>query len=180
MKGVKDLFEKAKDDVFIVSNGSDDECGSTRDDDSYPPWTTQVTEEPDWIVRYPNATPYVHIRVVSIDDGWYRGEDCASPSEVAHPGKNAVLPAADGSLAMKADAELPGAPPGRTKYGERLLERRVYHEKAKRKGHEDLDPVPQATLDERAIENRESLARDSFWAEEMERALYLPVRLTPP
>ncbi len=123
VKGVKDLFDQAEDDVFIVSDGSEDECGSTRDDDSCPPWATQVPEEPDWIVCYPNAVPYVHSRVVSTDDGWYRGEDCASPSEVAHPGKNAILPAADGSLALKADAVLPSAPPGRTKYGDRFLKR---------------------------------------------------------
>ena len=174
VKVVKDLFDQAEDDVFIVSDGSEDECGSTRDDDLCPPWATQVPEELDWIVRYPNAVPYVHAQVVSTNDGWYRGEDCASPSEVAHPGKNAILPAADGSLAMKADAVLPGAPPGCTKYGSRLLERRIFHEKAKREGHEELDPVPQATLDERAQENRESLGHDSFWAEEIDRALYLP------
>ncbi len=52
--------------------------------------------------------------------------------------------------------------------------KRVYHEKAKREGHEELDPVSQATLEERAQENRVSLARDSFWAEEIDRALYLP------
>ena len=123
VKGVKDLFDQAEDDVFIVSDGSEDECGSVRDDDACPTWSSRVSQELDWMVRYPNAVPYVHTRVVSIDDGWYRGVDCASPSEVAHAGKNAILPAADGSLALKADAVLPGAPPGRTKYGNRFLER---------------------------------------------------------
>ncbi len=37
-----------------------------------------------------------------------------------------------------------------------------------------MDPVSQATLEERAKENRISLASDSFWAEEMARALYYP------
>ncbi len=69
---------------------------------------------------------------------------------------------------------MPSAPPGRTKYRERFLERRVYHEKANREGHEELDPVSQATLDERAKENQKSLARDSFWVAEIECALYLP------
>ena len=114
----------------------------------------------------------MHSIAVRTDDGWYRGEDCASPSEAAPAGKHAILPAADGSLALKADAVLPSAPPGCTKYGNRFLERRVFHEKAKREGHEELDPVSQATLEERAIENRESLAHDTFWAEEMQRALY--------
>ncbi len=116
----------------------------------------------------------MHPIAVRTDDGWYRGEDCTSPSEAAPAGKHAVLPAADGSLALKADAVLLSAPPGRTKYGNRFLEWRVFHEKAKREGHEELDPVPQAKLEERAKENRVSLANDSFWAEEMERALYLP------
>ncbi len=81
---------------------------------------------------------------------------------------------------MRADAVLPGALPGRTKYGDRTLDRRVYHNKAKRKGHEDLDPISQAELDERAQGNREALARDSFWAEHMERALYLPAETDTP
>ena len=148
MKGVKDLFGQAEDDVFIVSDGSEDECGSVRGENACPTWSSRISQELDWMVRYPNAVPYVHARAVSTDDGWYRGEDCASPSEVAHAGKNAILPAADGSLALKADAALPGAPSGRTKYRERFLTRRVFHEKAKREGHEELDPVPQATLDE--------------------------------
>ncbi len=107
----------------------------------------------------------MHSRAESIEDGWYHGEDCASPLEVAPAGKHVVLPAADGSLALKDDAVLPGAPPGRSKFGDRFLERRVYHEKARRKGHEELDPIAQAELDSRAQENREALARDSFWAE---------------
>ena len=155
VKGVKGLFDQAEDDIYNMSDGSEDECGSTRDDDSCPSWATQVPEEPGWIVRYLNAVPYVHSRVVSTDDGWYRGEDCASPSEVAHPGKNAILPAADGSLALKADTVLPSAPPGRTKYGSRFLERRVFHNKAKWKGHEKswtLFPKPNWTQELRKTE----------------------------
>ncbi len=100
-KGDRDLLAQADDDVFIVSDGSENECGSTKDDEMCPPWSTQVEDEPDWIVRYPNAIPYVHPRVESTDDGWYWGQDCASPLKVAHPRKNAILPAADGSLALK-------------------------------------------------------------------------------
>ncbi len=37
-----------------------------------------------------------------------------------------------------------------------------------------MDPITQAELDSRAQENREALARDSFWAKQMERALYFP------
>ena len=69
VEGVKDLFDQAEDDVFVVSDESGSECGSTKGDESCPPWTTQVNDEPDWIVRYPNAVPYVHSKVVSTDDG---------------------------------------------------------------------------------------------------------------
>ncbi len=72
------------------------------------------------MVRYPNANPFVHSKVERTEDGWYRGEDCASPSEAAPSAKHPVLPAADGSLALKADAVLPGAPPGREKFGDGL------------------------------------------------------------
>ncbi len=156
VEGMKDLFEQAEDDIFIMSDGSEDECGLTKNDEECPPWSTQVEDEPDWIVRYPNAIPYVHSRVVSTDAGWYWREDYASPSEVAHPRKNAILLAADGSLALKADAVLPSAPSGRTKYGERLLERRVFHNKAKRTDHKELYPISQAELDARAQEKPRS------------------------
>ena len=33
-KGVKDLFDQAEDDVFVVSSESESECGSTKDDES--------------------------------------------------------------------------------------------------------------------------------------------------
>ncbi len=136
MEGVKDLLKQAGDDVFIVSDGSGDECGSNKDEESCPDWAPQVGDaEPDWIVRYPNANPYVHSKVERTEDSWYHGEDCASPSEVAPPAKHAILPAADGSLALKADAVLPGTPPGCDKYGDRILDRRVHHNKARRKGH---------------------------------------------
>ncbi len=144
MKGVKDLFDQAEDDFFIVSDGSENECGNVGED-SCPDWATQVADaEPEWIVRYPNANPYGHSKVERTEDGWYFGEDCASPSEVAPPAKNPILPAADGSLALKADAVLPGAPPGRDKFGDRILDRRVYHNKAGQKGHEELDPIASA------------------------------------
>ncbi len=152
-KGDQDLLDQDEGDVFIVSERPGDECGSIRNDESCPTWATQIDDEPECIVRYPNAIPYVHTIPESTEDGWYRGEDCASPSEVALPGKSAILPAADGCLAMKADAVLPGAPPDCSKYGDRLLDRRVYHNKAKRKGHEELDPISQAELNERAQEN---------------------------
>ncbi len=178
MKGVKDLFEQAQNDVVVLTDESKDECG--KDEESCQDWATQVDAEPEWIVRYPNATPYVHSIAESTEDSWYHGEDCASPSDVAPTTKNATLPAADGSLALKADAVLPSAPLGRSKYGDRILDRRVYHNKAKRKGHVELDPISQAELNKRAQENREALARDSFWAEHMERALYFPAEADTP
>ncbi len=147
VKGVKDLFEQAQDDVFVVSDESGDECGANKGDESCSNWATQVkAAEPDGIVRYPNATPYVHSKAERTEDVWYRGEVCASSSEVATSAKHAILPAADGSLALKADAVLPSAPPGHDKFGDRVLDRRVYHDKAKRKGHEELDPITQAEL----------------------------------
>ncbi len=137
-----------------MSDGSKDEYGSNKDDESCPNWATQVENaEPDWIVRYPNANPYVHSKVEPTDDGWYRGKNCTSPSKAAPSAKHTILPAADGSLALKADAVLPGTPPGHEKFGDRILERRVYHDKAKRKGHGELDPIAQAELETIAREN---------------------------
>ena len=150
VKGVKDLFDQAEDDVFVLSDGSGDECSNVGDD-SCLDWATQVIDaKPDWILRYPNANPYVHSKVERSEDGWYHGEDCASPLDVAPPAKHRILPAMEGSLALKAHAVLPGAPPGRDKFGDRILDRRVYHNKAKRKGHEELDPITSAKLDDRA------------------------------
>ncbi len=150
--GVKDLFTQAEDDVIVLSGESGDECGFNVDQESCPNWATQIEEEakPDWAVRYPIANPFVHSRVERTEDGWYRGEDCANPLEAAPPAKHAILPAADGSLALKDDAVLPGAPSGRDKFGARLLERVVFHQKAEREDHKVLDPIPPAELEKRA------------------------------
>ncbi len=180
LKSVKDLFEQDEDDVFIISGGSGDEC-EKGDDDSCPNWATRVADaEPDWIVRYPNTNPYVHSKVKCTDDVWHHGEDCASPSEAAPLAKHPILAAADGCLAPKADAVLPGAPSGREKFGDQILDRRVNHGKARRKGYEELDPITSAELDNRAQENREALSRDSFWADQMQRALCFPAELDTP
>ncbi len=80
----------------------------------------------------------------------------------------------DGSLTLKGDAVLPNAPPGREKFGDRDMHRRVYDPKAKQRGHEELDPITTETLDERACENSEALGQDSFWADQLECALYYP------
>ncbi len=46
--------------------------------------------------------------------------------------------------------------------------------KARWKGHKELDPFESADLDDGAHENRETLHQDSFWADQMERALNYP------
>ena len=45
VKGVKGLFDQAEDDIFIMSDESESECGSAKDDESCPPWTTRVNDE---------------------------------------------------------------------------------------------------------------------------------------
>ncbi len=174
------MFGQDENDVVFLSAESGDE-GDKDDGDSCPDWTTQVEDaKQDWVVRFPNANPYIYSKVELTDDGWYHGEDCASPSEAAPSAKHPFLPAADGSLALKADTVLPGAAPGSTKFGDRSLERQVHHDKARRKGHEEFDPISQGELDDRAQENLDAFRRDSFWADQMEHALYYPTKQDGP
>ncbi len=109
-----------------------------------------------------------------------KGKDCANPSEVAPAAKRAILPDADGSLALKDDTVLPSAPPGRDHYGDRSLERWVSYPKAKRKGHQELDPIALQDLATIADEQHTALRADSFCAEQMECALYKPGELDTP
>ncbi len=75
---------------------------------------------------------------------------------------------------------LPNAPHGCKKYGDRDLERWVFHPKANRKGHKELDPIAPEQLAGRAHKQREALRLDSFWADKMERALCKPGELDTP
>ncbi len=81
---------------------------------------------------------------------------------------------------VKPDAVLQGASPGHDKFIDWVLDRRVYHDKARRKGHDELDPIASVELDNRAQENREALSRDSFWTDQMQRALYFSAELDTP
>ncbi len=80
--GDKELLDQGDDDVIIVNEHSTDE--GKDDDDGSCDWATKVEcAEREWVVRFPNANPFVIPKWERTSDGWYKGEDCANPSEAA-------------------------------------------------------------------------------------------------
>ncbi len=86
---------------------------------------SEKPDEADWATRLPTRKPYINPRVVEVDDNWYQGEDCFDPSGIAPAARRAILPAADGTLALRQDAAMPGASRGCTKYRTHNLERKL-------------------------------------------------------
>ncbi len=130
-------------------------------------------EEESWPTRFPVRKPFVKPRVEQVDDNWYQGEDCVDPSRIAPQAERAILPSADGSLALKRDVDMPGASRGRTKYKTHDLERRLSYKKGKRTEGR-LTPIVSAELIGRDQDQKRLFAADEFWQTEIRNSLYVP------
>ncbi len=98
-----------------------------------------------WPAHFPPRQPFTKPRVEEVNDGWYQGDDCVDPSGVAPTARRVILLAADGTLALKQDAAIPGASRGRTKYKTHNLVRRLEYQKGERvEGR--LKPIKAAEL----------------------------------
>ncbi len=108
-----------------------------------------------------------------VDDGWYQGEDCVDPSGIAPAAQRAILPAADGSLALKQDAVMPGASRGRTKYKTHDLVHHLEYKKGEQvEGR--LKPIMATELIARDQRQKDLLNPDKFWQEEIQNSIYVP------
>ena len=108
-----------------------------------------------------------------VNDNWYQGEDCVDPSGIASAARRAILPAVDGTLALRQDAAIPGASRGCTKYKTHNLERSLAYEKGEHvEGR--LTPLSSAELIRRDQKHKDLFAEDMFWQEEIRSSLYVP------
>ncbi len=123
--------------------------------------------------RFPPRKPFINPRVEQVNDGWYQGEDCFDPSGVALAARRAILPAADGSLALKEGAAMPGASSGRTRYKTHDLVRRLEYPKSKHiEGR--LTPITVAELITRDQRQKDLIDPDQFWQVEIINSVYTP------
>ena len=130
-------------------------------------------EEASWPTRFPTWKPFIKPRVEDVDDKWYQGKDCVDPSGIPPAARWAILPAADGTLALRQDAAIPGASRGRTKYKTHDLERRLAHEKGECvQGR--LTPISSPELIRRDQRQKDLFAEDMFWQDEIRSSLYVP------
>ncbi len=139
-----------------------------------PEWGECVEHvEEGWPARFPPRKPFIRPRVEEINDNWYQGEDCVDPLGIAPVARRAILPAADGTLALKQDAVMPGASRGRTKYKTHDLVRRLEYEKGERvKGR--FTPITAIELIARDQRQKNLFADDSFWQDEIRNSVYVP------
>ncbi len=107
-----DLLQQTDDNVIFVS----EQLGTDQPGQVHSATWGECVEEVEWTICFHPSKPFIKPCIEQTDDGWYQGQDCVDPSEIASVAKKAILSAADGSLALKQDAVLPGASRGRTKY----------------------------------------------------------------
>ena len=137
-------------------------------------WDTDFKlEEQSWPTRFPIRKPFIKPQVEQVDDNWYQGEDCLDPSRIAAPAERAILPSADGALALKRDVDMPGASRGRTKYKTHDLERRMAYKRGKCVEGK-LMQIASAELIRHDQEHKRLLAADEFWQKEIRDSLYVP------
>ncbi len=75
---------------------------------------------------------------------------------------------------------LPSSPAGRGRYWDRDPEWRIIYPKATQIGHSELDPITPQGLACRDGKQQNALRADSFWADQMENALYFPAECDTP
>ncbi len=139
-----------------------------------PQWGACVDEEEaDWPNRFPCRKPFIKPWVEEVTDNWYQGEDCVDPSGIAPAARRTILPAADGTLALRQDAVMPGASRGCTKYQMNDLKRRLAYEKGERV-EDRLTPISLAELIRRDQRQKDLFAEDMFWQDEIRSSLYVP------
>ncbi len=137
-------------------------------------WDRHVEqEEASWPTHFPSRKPFVKPRVEQVDDNWYQGEDCVDPSGIAPVARRVILPAANGTLALRQDAGIPGASRERTKYKTHDLERRLVYEKDERVEGK-LPPINSAELIRHDQRQKELFAEGIFWQDEIRSSLYVP------
>ena len=138
-------------------------------------WSTQTDElEEEWRLCYPPTNPCLVPEAEETGDLWYKGEDCANPSQIAPKSSKAILPAADGSLALKHDVGLPSAPEDRQCYKNHELDRRVFFDKGERGKDGGFKPITAEEARAREARQRQTLAEDEYWQDQVRWSLYQP------
>ena len=166
------LLEESENDVIVLDEQVENETLKTVRVTTN--WDKHLEhEEATWPTRFPTRKPFIQPRVEQVDDKWYEGEDCVNPSGIAPTATRAILPAADGTLALKRDAVMPGASRGRTLYKTHNLKRRLSYEKSERVEGK-LKAIAPAELIARDQRQKELLAEDTFWQDEIRDLLYVP------
>ncbi len=166
------LLEESDKDVIII-----DELVETDGLETVhmtPDWDKRLEhEEATWPTRFPLRKLFIKPRVEQTDDHWYQGEDCVNPSRITPAATRAILPAADGTLALKRDLAIPGASRGRTLYKMHDLERRLSYKKNMHIEGKLMTITPMELI-ARDQKQKELFAADELWKDEIRNSLYVP------
>lgn len=91
--------------------------------------------------------------------------------------KWAILPAADGSLVLKADAVLPAAFSRRGKYKQRDVKSGIYSPKVIWVGHKKLKDIDPTEIAKQDLKELKALAADGYWRNEIKESVCHPASL---
>ncbi len=163
----------AQKDSDVVLSGERVESSSDVEIKDVTSWSTRVDElEDEWRSCYPPTDPYLVPQAEEIGDHWYQGEDCADPYQITPKSSKAILPTADGSLALKHDVVLPSTPEDRQYYKDHELDRRVFYAKSKRGKDGELKPITAEEARECEAEQRQKPPEDEYWQGQVRWSLY--------
>ncbi len=167
------LLEESDKDVIILDGHVENEgletVHMTTDWDKH----LVEQEEASSPTLFPVQKPFIKPRVEQVDDNWYQGEDCVDPSGIAPAARQVILPAADGTLALRQDAAMPSASRGCTKYKTHDLERCLAYDKGYCIEGRLMAITPMELIhhDQR---QKDLFADDAFWQSEIWSLLYVP------
>ncbi len=136
-------------------------------------------EEEGWPTHFPSRKPFIKPRVEEANDDWYQGEDCVDPSEITTTARLAILPAADGTLALKQDAAMPGASRGHTKYETHDLVC-LWRTRRASMWRVGSSPFLRLSLSDVTRDRKSSLPKTSFGKRRSKTLFMSLVRMTPP
>ncbi len=141
------MLEQSSKDVIIIDEQVDtDGLDTVHLTTSWGECVEQT--EVDWAARFRPHKPFIKPRV-----------------------KRAILPAADGSLALKQDAAMPGASRGCIRYKTHNLKRQLEYPKAEHvEGR--LKPITEIELLTHDQRQEDLIDSDQFWQEEIVNSVY--------
>ncbi len=155
------MDESVHDDV----GGSQASLSSTHGsfEDQVPPWP-----------RTAPSHPYQPPQIMEARSGWYRGEDCFDPGEVAPEASPLQLPSQDGGLDWGGEEALLPLPADLPPYRGRIIQRAAHYSRTAKGKNGKRSCLPEETRRDRCGVAYHHFKSEAFWWQEVKESQYFP------